>query len=189
LEGAPGAKLEVGPVRLIGRSLSGDRKEWLEYPKGTPGIAPEIVHEAISGAMVWPPQLPQGQPTPAPARVTRGFIVAVREGAPFSINAQPSHWDLAPGGTIELDLNVTRYPGFTEADLPPNMPTSGTSIAKDQTSGVLKLTVPANVPPGIYTFLVQGSGPFPFSKDPNAKQKPNVNVSQPSNPITITVRK
>ena len=40
-----------------------------------------------------------------------------------------------------------------------------------------------NVPPGMYTILIRGTGPFPFNKDPNAKDKPNVNVNEPSNPV------
>src|SRR5262249_29209577 len=33
-----------------------------------------------------------------------------------------------------------------------------------------------------------GTGAYPFSKDPNAKQKPNVNLVEPSNSINVTVR-
>ena len=68
------------------------------------------------------------------------------------------------------------------------MPAATVSIAKDAKTGVLPLFVPKNVPPGVYTFVVRGTGPYPFSKDPNAKQKPNVNLSEPSNPITLFVR-
>jgi hypothetical protein len=35
---------------------------------------------------------------------------------------------------------------------------------------------------------VRGSGPYPFNKDPKAKEKPNVTLSEPSNPVTVTVR-
>jgi hypothetical protein len=194
-EAAANAKLEVGPVRLLGRSLASDRRELLDYTKAAPGMAPERVHEAISGALVWPPGTPNGLLTPAPARATRGFILAVREEGPFSVSARPGRCDVAPGGSIELTVNVTRNPGFTETvqlstiDLPPNTGAANGTIAKDQTSGTLKLSVPANALPGIATFVVLGTGPMPFSKDPNAKQKPNITVFMPSNPITINVRK
>ena len=36
--------------------------------------------------------------------------------------------------------------------------------------------------------MLHGAGPYPFSKDPNAKSKPNVNLAEPSNPITLVVR-
>jgi hypothetical protein len=35
---------------------------------------------------------------------------------------------------------------------------------------------------------LNGTGQYPFSKDPNAKTKPNVTIAEPSNPISITVR-
>jgi hypothetical protein len=68
------------------------------------------------------------------------------------------------------------------------MPAGAVTIAKEARTAILPLFVPKNVPPGIYTFVVRGTGPYPFSKDPNAKQKPNVNLNEPSNPITLTVR-
>src|SRR5262249_19836060 len=50
------------------------------------------------------------------------------------------------------------------------------------------LFVPKGVPPGVYTFVLRGSGAYPFSKDPKAKPKPNIKLNEPSNPIAITVR-
>jgi hypothetical protein len=188
------AKPAEGVVRLLGRGLSPSRKDQLDYVKGS-GVQPELEHAVLAANMTWPPAAPQGVPIPSFCRLTRGFVMAVREGAPFQLNASPSHWDIAPGGMVELTVEVVRRPGFTEAlqvtttDLPPNAGPVSATIAKDQTSAPLKLPIPAGVPPGTYTFLVQGSGPFPFNKDPNAKDKPNVNVTDPSNPITVTVRK
>ncbi len=37
--------------------------------------------------------------------------------------------------------------------------------------------------------MLRGTGPFPFNKDPNAPQKPTITVTEPSNPITLTIRK
>jgi hypothetical protein len=193
-EAAESSPHHLTPIRLLGRGLSGDRKELLDQPKGS-AVTLETTHEAQPGGMIWPPVAPQGIPIPGPARLTRGFVIAVREGAPFLLTAHPSHWDVALGASIELTVDVTRRKGFTEAvqinatNLPPNMGGGNATIAKDQSSTTLKLTVPANVPPGAYTSLLTGSGPFPFSKDPNAKQKPNVNVNEPSNPIILMIRK
>jgi hypothetical protein len=89
---------------------------------------------------------------------------------------------------------VTRRAGFTEAvavtvtDLPPNMPAATVTIAKDAKTAVFPLFVPRNVPIGIYTILLRGTGAYPFNKDPKAKEKPNVNLTEPSNPITLFVR-
>jgi len=102
---------------------------------------------------------------------------------------------VAPQGRqLNLDLGVTRRAGFAEAvavtatDLPANMPAATVTIAKDAKTAVLPLFVPRNVPAGTYTILVRGTGAYPFSKDPNAKQKPNVNLIEPSNPITLFVQ-
>lgn len=191
---AENAKPTEAVVLLAGRGLSGDRKEILDQPHGAP-VQPEIVHEAAAGGLIWPMSAPNGQITPGPARLTRGFVIAIREGAPFQLNAHPARLDIAPGGNANLEVDVVRRKEFTEAvqlttaDLPPNMGAVGGTIAKDKNTATLNIAVPANVPPGTYTLLVRGTGPFPFSKDPNAKQKPNVNVNEPSNPIILTVRK
>ena len=89
---------------------------------------------------------------------------------------------------------MTRRAGFTEAvavtatDLPPNMPAATVTIAKEAKTAALPLFVPKNVPAGIYTILLRGTGAYPFSKDPKAKEKPNINLTEPSNPITLYVR-
>lgn len=196
IEAALSAHPTVATLRWIGRGLSGDRKELLDWTKGALAPRPERLHEARAGGMVWPQYTTIiGQILPGPARLTNGFVVAVREGAPFLLNARPSHWDVAPGTTLDLDVEVVRHAGFTGAvqltttDLPPNMGPATAAIDMDKTSAQIKLNVPPNVPPGTYTLVVQGTGPFPFSKDPNAKQKPNIVVNEPSNPITLTVRK
>ena len=52
----------------------------------------------------------------------------------------------------------------------------------------MPLFLPKTVPPGVYTFVLRGTAPYPFNKDPNAKERPNVALTSPSNPITVTVR-
>jgi hypothetical protein len=128
-------------------------------------------------------------------RATRGLAYAVREGAPFLLTARPESWVVGPGGQAEIQLEVERRPGFDDAvqvtatDLPPNLPAASATIAKEAKSAVLKLAVPANVPPGSYSILLRGTGPFPFNKDPNAKDKPKINVTEPSNPVSLTIRR
>ena len=41
--------------------------------------------------------------------------------------------------------------------------------------------------PGTYTVVLRATAAYPFSKDPAAKQKPNVNVVLPATPLTFTV--
>jgi hypothetical protein len=193
LDAAEKAATSVGTVTLVGHGRFGDRKETLDYIAGASPLGPELTHAAFAGAMTWPPSA--SAPTVAPARATSAFVVAVRgEPAPLTLTARPVRLVAAQGRHFSVDVDVVRRAGFVEAvaltttDLPPNLPAVTASIAKDAKAGVLPLFVPNNVPPGVYTFLIRGTGPFPFSKDPNAKQKPNVNLTEPSNPITILVR-
>lgn len=180
--------------RFIGRMLSGDRKAVLNYEAGKNQVVAEQVHEAIPMTLVRPPVNAGVSKTPE-VRATREFVVAVRRDSPFLLTAVPAEAVVAPGETIDITVSVARHAGFAEAvavstvDLPPNLPAISGSIAKEATSTTLKLAIPGNVAPGNYTILVQGSGPFPFNKDPNAKDKPNVTVSAPSNPILLTVRR
>jgi hypothetical protein len=186
----------VAPIALVGRALSPDRKEVLAYTPGASKVRPEPAREAIPGGLSWPPTPdPTGGPPAALARVADGFVIAVREAAPFLLSARPDEIVVGPNATVELALDVARGPGMTEAiqvsatDLPPNLPAASATIAKGANSAALKLTVPANVPPGNYTIVLRGTGPFPFNKDPNAKEKPNVNVNEPSNPIRLTIHR
>jgi len=184
----------VGVVRLVGRSRSGDRKDVLDYVSGVTPLGPEITHEVLGGGMIWPPGNPAQAPTVAPARLTRGIVLSVGAPAPLAIATPESRLTVPQGHALPLGLKVTRREGFAEsvtvtaADLPPNMANASTTIAKTASDGTLTLFVAKNVPPGIYTFLLRGSGAYPFSKDPNAKTKPNVTLNEPSNPISLIVR-
>jgi hypothetical protein len=188
------AKTTVGTVTLVGLSRFADRKEDLGYVAGAFPPGPSLTHTAMAGGMTWPAVNPKTTPI-APARVFRGFVVAVRaEAAPLTLSAGPERQVVAQGHRLDLNLTVARRAGFAEAvavattDLPPIMNGANVTIAKDAQSATLPLFVPRNVPAGLYTFIVQGSGAYPFSKDPNAKPKPNINLTEPSNPISVTVR-
>jgi hypothetical protein len=191
-EAADTAKPTVGSVTTVGVSHFGDRKEALEYVAGASPLGPDLTHVALAGGMTWPP--PGNAPTVAPARLFRGFLIAVLgDPAPLSLSARSETLVAAQGRQLNVDLGVTRRAGFTEAvavtasDLPPNMPAPTVTIAKDAKTAVLPLFVPRNVPVGVYTIVARGTGAYPFNKDPKAKEKPNVNLTEPSNPITLFV--
>jgi hypothetical protein len=190
-EGLPDG--EFSP-RFVGRMRSGDRKDALNYDAGKSRVTPEQTHEAVPMTWVRPPIDPGTSKMPE-TRAMREFVVALRGGAPFELTAAPAEIVAGPGESVDLSVSVARRAGFVEAvaltvaDLPPNLPAPTGTIAKDATAATLKLTVPANVAPGTYTLIVHGTGPFPFAKDPNAKDKPNVTVNEPSNPIILTVRR
>ncbi len=199
----------VGTVRLMGRSRFGDRKDDVSYVAGASELGPDLVHTAMVGGIVWPiagnAQQQQQNPTAPPARLTRGFVLKVIEPAPLTLTARAGSRTTTPGGLLSLDLTVTRRSGFEEAVAvtlltpltPParnnnnaqnNNPGPALTIPKGATTGTFAMTVPKNLKPGVYTVVLQGGGPYPFSKDPNAKPKPNVTLSEPSNPVTVVVR-
>ncbi|MFO0887814.1 MAG: PPC domain-containing protein [Isosphaeraceae bacterium] len=192
-EAGDDAKTGFGPVTLVGRTRFGDRKDEVGDASGTSVLGADLVRESQAGGIVWPP--PAATAAICPARLFRGFLISVRgEPAPLTLTARPETAVVAQGRQLKLDLSVARRAGFVEAvavaasELPPNIPAANVTIAKDVKAGTLPLFIPRNVPPGTYSFVVRGSGPYPFNKDPKAKEKPAVTLSEPSNPITITVR-
>ncbi len=192
-EAADDAKTTVATVTVAGMSRFGERKESLDYVAGLSPSGPAFERPALAGVMTWPPSATT--PSVAPARVVNGFVVAVRGApAPLTLGASPDSAVVAQGRLLNLNLAVTRRAGFTEAvavtatDLPPNLPPAAVTIAKEAKTGVFPLFVPRNVPPGIYTIVLRGTGAYPFNKDPKAKEKPNINLIEPSNPLTLFVQ-
>ncbi len=187
------ARAVVGPVRLVGRSRFGDRKDDLDYIPGASSLGVDLEREALAGGMTSPPNPQAGQF--AQARAYHGLVAAIlADPAPIVLEALPGRIVAAEGSRVELALAVTRKAGFAEAvavtcaDLPPNVPASSVTIPKNEAKGTLTLVIPRGVPTGVYSFGLRGAGPFPFSKDPNAKSKPNITLTEPSNPIELVVR-
>jgi hypothetical protein len=185
-----GARPAVGVASLVGRALAPDRKEVLAYAPGTK-LEPEAEHPALGGTLIWSP----AEAKAGLARATRGFVVAVREAAPFALSVAPSAAVVGPGETLDLTVTVVRRPGSAQAvqvstsDLPPNLPAASATIAPGATSAVLTLAIPPNAASGISTIVLRGTGPVPFGNDPNASLKPTITVTEPSNPVMLTIRK
>lgn len=193
LEADEKAATSVGLVQLVGRSRFGDRKDELSYVPQASMLGPDLSRLAIAGAMTGPPN-PSAQSF-AQARLIHGFVLAVlAEPAPLALAASPRRLIAAQGSRLALDLSITRRNGMTEpiavtaADLPPNVPNAATTIPKTDSTGSLTLYVPRVVPTGLYSFTLRAAAPYPFSKDPAAKTKPNINLAEPSNPIELVVR-
>ncbi len=134
-------------------------------------------------------------------------MLKIGDPAPLCLTARALSSTVTPGGLLALELTATRREGFNEAvavtlassfTVARNNNNNGqnnnanagpaVTIPKTATAATYPLTIPKNQAPGVYTVVLQGGGPFPFSKDPNAKSKPNVTLSEPSNPLTIVVR-
>ncbi len=195
-EATEGAKPVLDSARLVGRARWGDRKEELSESTIPYNLGPDLSHAALGGSVVWPatPNPQGGQPL-TETRLTRGFVVGVVGDAPLTLIATPRNANVTPGGRLAFDLSVRRRAGFAGAVAvtllnPPtglaNPPT--VNIAANETSGTFAVTVPRLLANGAYTFVLQGAAPYPFSKDPNAKTKPNVNLAEPSNAVTVLLR-
>ena len=201
-ESEEGVKPVTALVRLVGRARFGDRKEALDYVSGVSALGPDVAHPALGATVIWPgadPRQPQQQQgAPAALRVTRGFVLKVVDPAPFLLTAAPAVMHMTPGSQLTLDLTVKRREGFTEAVAITQVSVFGTQnaqnqpalppIAKGATTGTFTTKLPVTLSPGIYTFVLQGAGVYPFSKDPKAKTKPNVTVTEPTNAVTLVVR-
>lgn len=171
-----------------------DAKRWvadvaLECVSLPPNGQDELHHGARPAGVVWPPS-DANHPL---VRATRGLPLAVIDPAPFQITARPVELRVPLGGTAEIALDLVRREGFTEAvqitaiNLPPNVAVTPITVPQGALSGALKISVAKNATPGPSTVLLTGTGPMPFSKDPNAKQKPNVNVVEPANSVRLIV--
>ena len=117
-----------------------------------------------------------------------------RRAGPAQPDRHAQSSSLSQGRLCYLNVSVNRRAGFVEAvsvtatDLPPNMLAATVPIAKEAKTGLFPFFVGKNLPPGIYTFVLRGTGHYPFNKDPKAKEKPNINLIEPSNPITVLIR-
>jgi len=181
----------VVDVSVRGTGLSGDRKELVALGDAKPPVLDEEpVRSAASGAVAWGPARNN---VPPPARLTRGFLIAVRPQPAFRLSAEPRNVVVTQGEKFQLAASIERFEGFkgevnlTVADQPNRMGGANAKIAGDATETTLELNVPGNVQPGMYTIRLQGTGKFPFAKTPDA-DKAAIDVIEPSNPITLTIR-
>ena len=160
--------------------------------KGTATVNGQpLVREARSASLTWAGSAQQ-KTLPLISRVDRSLVLAVREKAPFVLTVGQEKAAAPQGNKITLPLKVQRlWPDVkaavqvTAVGLPTGMTVANTNIAKDDANVVL--TVGTQTPPGNYNIVFIGSAAVPFNKDPMAKQKANVTVTQASTPVTVTV--
>lgn len=177
-----GAPSKLGTARLVGIPIVEDGE-----PKDGPGRV------AVAGTITRPPA---GGPNPsAVARVTRGLAVAVLPGAPVRLSASPGELTVPQGGSAELTATVSRAEGVeaefqvTADALPDRVTASEAKVEQGKDSGTITVTVPDNAEPGPYTLLLRAGGKVTIP-DPNDPSKTReVTLSEPSNPIRLTITK
>jgi hypothetical protein len=177
-------------------------------PKAAPGVYPVTIkgNAMINGQVVgrtarpasitWPGQ--PGQGVPLISRLDRQFLISVREPAPYRVTATLDKAAVLQGEKANLTLKLARiqadFKGALQAtapDLPPNLLTVNNNQPINLAAGKNDITIPVeakpNLPPGTYTIVLRTAAQVPFNKDPNAKQKPNINVVLPSPALLLTV--
>lgn len=169
-----GAADWVGPVKLIATAKVGDttlRREVRPYTR--------VWSEANIGS----------------SRPTRELIVAVRESSPFALHFEPEKVEAKAGSKVEVKLRIDRrWPDFknpitvSALSFPGPIRMSNVVIPTDKSEASLTLDLQPGTPAGEYTLTVSGQAQVPYSKDAQAKQKPNALVTQPSRPVTLIVK-
>ncbi len=154
-----------------------------------------IVREARPAGITWPVQPQQNIPTIS--RLDRAVVLAVRDKPPFALTPTLDKATLVQGDKTTLKVKLARlWPDFkqpinaTVMDPVPNVLVNNNqpvALAAGKDDGTFPVQVNAGALPGTYTFVLRATAQMPYAKDPMAKQKPPVNVVQPSAPFTVTV--
>ena len=151
------------------------------------GPAGKVTHQARGGVIVW-----DTVNTPAISRMTRSIVLAVREAAPFLLTASPAQITKVQGDPIEVDVAVRRGKDMPNAlqlngsgyQLPSNLTIPTTPVAADQSKARVKIPTD-RVPPGTYSFLINGEGQVPV-KDARGNSR-NIRCVYPTNTVTLTI--
>jgi hypothetical protein len=166
--------------------------------KGTATVrGAKVVREARPAGIVWP--VPPQQNVPTISRLDRALFFAVAGPAPWDLGLTLEKPALTQGERGAIKLNLKRlWPDFKgalavqaqNAELPRGLVVNNNqplNVAAGKNDGSLNVVVTNQVPPGLYTVVLRSQAQVPYNRDPAAKQKPNVNVTQYSAPVTLTV--
>lgn len=194
LEADSQAAITEFPLVLTGSTRWADQKSSLDW---LPGQSPEMAFENTmpsKGGGLVRPLAGQNNQQRGISRYSPALWVAVRDTAgPFQLEPEPLRLFAKRGTTVDLPVNATRAQGFDapialKLENPPaQMEAVAGNIEKGKNVVVLKCKIGANVPLDRQTVYISGTAPFAFAKDPAAKQKPNINWTIPSRPVTLII--
>jgi hypothetical protein len=129
------------------------------------------------------------------SRPTHELVVAVRDAAPYRLEWSQPQVEVEAGKTAALTLRLTRNDGNFQNDVtiqplafPGNFQMDNTKLSGAQREVTIEIRVQNGTRPGDYTLAVLGQAQVPFSKDPQATERPNTLVSLPSQPLTLSVK-
>jgi hypothetical protein len=128
------------------------------------------------------------------SRACREVCLAVRGQAPYGLKVPGEKVQVTAGTAVETKVAVVRHwSDFKDRiqisgwKLPPGFDVAAAEIPVGKGEVPVKITVPAEVPPGSYSVILRGEAQVPFQPDPNVKEKPNVRVADPAPPLLVTV--
>ncbi len=162
--------------------------------KGTATIGGQpVVREARPGVVTW--AFDPNQQIKAMSRLARSLPLAVREGAPYRVVATPDKATVSRGLPLKVKLQITRRGDFKDqvanilvVNPMPNVPNQPAVIAANQNEVEVTYNLPPNLAVGTYSIALRGNAPaVPFTKDPEGKNKQNIQVGDISTAIAVTV--
>lgn len=164
----------TGPIKLFASAKVGDKT---------------LRHEVRPYTRVWT------EANMNSSRPTRELVLAVRESAPFAMRFASERLEVKAGSKVEVKLLVDRlWPDFKNAitvqplAFPGPIRLNNAEVPGTSKEVSLTIQVQPGTAAGEYTLAVTGQAQVPYSKDMQAKQKPNTLVSQPSRPLTLIVK-
>ena len=153
----------------------------------------KVTRDARAATISWPAA--QGQV--ALSRLDRALVLAVRDKAPYEINATNDKFTVQLGEKVAVPLKIARYwpdakgqVQVTALGLPANVVvTTGNqpiNLPAGKDDATVAIDVRPTAPPGVYTIVLRTTMVLPFNKDPKGKPA-NALAVQPSTPITLTI--
>ncbi|MBI1914797.1 MAG: PPC domain-containing protein [Planctomycetes bacterium] len=149
----------------------------------------EITRPARGGTMTWP-----GQPTPS-GRLTQEVPLATAPEANLLLTASPGEAVVYQESVLDVAVDVEqRFEGpaaplqLTGVGLPRLATNTIATIPAGKNKGWLSFFFPASLPPGPYTFAVQGETVVPVGSGSRGGSPGKVGVTLVTNPITVLVR-
>ena len=159
------------------------------------GRAVEV--EARPADITW--SVNQNQNIPTVARLSRTLVVAVRDGAPFHLEAKADKAEARVGEKVRVTVKLKRvagdFKGPVQVTLVNPLPNQQVTFNNNQPltlnpgkdEGTATLDLRNQLPPGTYSFVLRATGQVPYSRDPQGKQKGTATVQVAALPVTVTV--
>jgi hypothetical protein len=172
---ADNAAEAVAAVKVVGAAVINGQK---------------VTHQARPASITWGVQPQQNIPTIT--RLDRELMLAIRDKAPGKFVAGMEKAVVSLGDKIDIPLKLSRsFPEFkanfqvapVPGEWPQGMQFPNLTFAPGKDDLKAALTVPANIPPGVYNITFRGFAPIAPN---NAKAKP-VNTILISTPVQLTI--